>query len=258
MKEKEKGGLIIQSVDRAMDILMLLGDKLTPMSAVEISAQTGINRTTIYALLHTLESKRFIEKRPSNQYCIGPIVFQLGLAYQKNSTLVRSMEHHAPKLTEKWNYSAKLGIYNGAGKMLLLVIQTPHELTVSAPIYTGMTYPMHATALGKVLLAYLDFDLDQFVQQHPLTRYTASTVTDIEALRAGVQEIRTNGYCYETNEFMDNLSCVASPIFDENGNVVAAISLSVGTDYMKQVFNELVRDAMALSRLISYDMGWKP
>lgn len=260
MASKDSSGIIIQSVDRAIDILMLIGESKEPIPAAEISKQTGINRTTVYGLLHTLERKHFIVRNEnSGCYTIGPIAFQLGLSFQKSSSLITAMESKSSWFTDKWNYTARLGIYNGAGKLLLLLIETPHEGPVSFPFYTGMTFPMHATSMGKILLANMqETELALFLRNNPLGRYTNATLQSADALLEELEKIRTLGYCFDRGEFMDGVCCIAAPVFNAYGKVIAAVSLSSSMDNIRASENELIQDVRIMAKHVSFDLGWKP
>jgi DNA-binding IclR family transcriptional regulator len=258
MKQDGRKGIMIQSVERALTILMLVGESGHSLSAVEISRQTGINRTTVYALLNTLEAKHFISKdNNTGFYTIGPIPYQLGFNFQNNSSLIAFMEKESSLFTEKWKISARLGIYNGAGKLLVLLVQSPYE-AVSFPLRTGMTFPMHAFAMGKALLAYFSTDkLNHYLQNYPLSRQTATTIVDADKLKQELHEIREKNYAVNDNEYIDGIFCIAAPIRDSGNNVIAAVSLSGESQKVRKDFNDIIRDVQVLARLISIDLGWR-
>jgi DNA-binding IclR family transcriptional regulator len=253
-----KQGIMIQSVERALNIIILIGESSQPLSAAEISKQTGINRTTVYALLNTLESKKFII-RDSNTgfYRIGPIPYQIGLAFQNHSVLISSMEKNSRMFAEKWKLSARLGIYNGVGKLLLLLIESPYEV-IGFPFRTGMTFPMHATAMGKTLLAHFEpQELNTFLDGYSFFQYTPFTVADINKLKDDLEQIRRQKYSLDHNEYVDGLSCVAVPVYDANNKVIAAVSLSGDTSKIKRDLKDIIHDAQLMAQFISLDLGWK-
>lgn len=247
----------IQSIERALNMLELLSDTMESMSAIDISKKLNINRTTTYGILNTLVHKNYVVKAKSgSKYFIGTKLFELGSSYPYKLPLALYAAPYMTELQFKHDVSVRLAIQREIGYYMILSARVPVR---SAAMRLGEKIPSHASALGKVMLAYMPQDqLNTFLDTYDFHKYTSATITNKEALLAELEEIRVQGYGFDKGEQFANMFCLGFPIFDTNNEVVAALSLSDTMSGITEKQDNLIRDGLQFSKYISLDYGWKP
>jgi DNA-binding IclR family transcriptional regulator len=125
--------------------------------------------------------------------------------------------------------------------------------------YVGKRLPAHATGLGKVLLAALpDGSFDSLFSKRPLAALTARTISSVNQLKAELRLVRERGYAHDNQESAEGLECLAAPIFDHTGQVIAAISVSLlSARASPEHFQCILRSVQRAVREISDRMGWR-
>lgn len=256
MSKKQKDISILQSLDRALDLISILANSREPLSVIDLSKSLSANRTTIYATLNTLLMHNFIEKdETSGKYTIGPRLYELGLMYRYKFPFTSTAEKLAEMIVKKWKLQVNVGIYNDRGNVLLLLTQLPVDTPI-LPISYSM--PAYVTGLGKVLLAALpDKDLDQLLHEIDLKKYTKNTIMDKEQLKKELLMIREKGYACDNEEYIEGLSCIAAPIKDYSEKTIASISVSGGSSRIKGHKEELINEVLSMSKRISIELGWR-
>lgn len=224
-------GSLTQSVGRALKILSLFSDETPSLRVGDVSASLGLGQSTTSRLLSTLEALGYVTRdQDSGRYRLGAEVIRLGGVALNDSALRR---HALPEL-------ALVSSDTGLGANLSVLRRFPdggwgifylaHYDGAKAPrAYTlvGRRNPLHATGMGKVLLAGLPApERDHVLSELPLPSYTANTITSVGALRQAVDQVRVQGYAVENEELAFGRACVAAPIRDHTGRVVAAMSIS--------------------------------
>jgi len=253
MARKRTGeGITLQSVTKAIDVLTLLAESPAPLKATEISKATGIHPTTIYGILNTLEQRDIIEKNhTANNYSLGPELLRFGLAYERNSPIVRSASRIANQFSGKWEADVRLALLNGACEIINLRLISHRGLqNISSLLYSGqIPLPVLASSSGKVLLAFIQGERKEIF----LARNGLNITPEIESM---LNEILTLGYATDFDETFPGYSCVAAPIFGRNGLVAAAISYSGETAYIKEHKDELAAHIKSLGNFISIELGY--
>lgn len=211
-----------QSVERAAHLLKALADAgHTRMRASDLAGAAGLGLSTATRLLATLESLAFVERDPATSlYRLGPLALRVGGAAANQQPVHREARQVAQ------NLAARLGLgVNVArrhGDRLVYLINAEGELAPRSFTLLGQTNPLHATGLGKCLL--LGTERRELLGE--LTAFTAKTITDFDVLDAELDLVRARGYAMEIEELALGRACVAAPIRDRDGTVVAAISVS--------------------------------
>ncbi|SEO18005.1 transcriptional regulator, IclR family [Salinihabitans flavidus] len=222
----------IQSLDRALDVLEALaaqgGQTLT-----EIAEDLGQSPATIYRILTTLEVRGMAEADPGDQtWHVGPGAFRLGSAFLRRASVVERARPVMRSLMESTGETANLAIEKG-GKILFLSQVETHE-TIRAFSPPGTQSPLHASGIGKALLAFADpARIDGFLRD-TLEAFTPKTITDPAAMRADLDRIRVCGYSFDDEERTEGMRCIAAPILNFYGEAVAGISVSGPTHRMRE------------------------
>ena len=216
---------IIQSVERALQILNLFNEQTTELKITDISKQMGLSKSTLHSLLKTLQLHGYIDQNPENGK------YRLGM-------------------------TTHLGILDGREGVYIEKIEG--KLAAIAYSRIGRRLPVHATAIGKVLVAWLSKEeLETLLIDYCFTAYTPATITSAEALRKTLALTREQGYAFDNEENEQGVRCVAVPVWNHESRVIAALSLStltsrVNDEELASFRQQLQEAGLQLSRTLGY------
>jgi DNA-binding IclR family transcriptional regulator len=218
----------IQSVDRAARILKVLASGPRRLGVSEIADRLGLTRPTVHGLLQTLQAHGFVEQdRDSDKYQLGAGLLQLGNSYlDLNELRARSLVH-AERLAARADAAVRVGVMHGVTVVIVHHVFRPD--TTLQILEVGAELPLHASALGKAMLAFMSEETVADVLAEPLPRLTSRTLSP-RALRDELADVRERGYARERDEAILGESSVASPIFDHSGHAVGAIGVVGDTE----------------------------
>ena len=187
----------IQSIDRAVELLEAIAAAPEPQTARALADRAGLNRSTAWRILATLEHHGLVERDPAgNRYGLGFALLRLAAA-AGHEPLVRLAHPIVRALAHDTGETANLAVARRLELVYADQVQAPH---VMAPNWLGHAVPLHATSTGKAFLAALpDAELDALLRA-PLERFTDTTITDPEALRAELDGVRARGYAVSRGE----------------------------------------------------------
>ncbi|NBM19310.1 IclR family transcriptional regulator [Streptomyces sp. GC420] len=213
------------AVDKAISLLVAFGEKAsTGVGVSELARRAQLSKSTAFRVLGLLERNGVVE-RVGTDYRLGERLHHLGRAvYAPGSESVR--DFLLPYLTDLYDVTRQtvhLAVLH-CTEVVYLAKLYGHR-SAPAPSRIGGRLPAHATAVGKVLLAY-DADAAAQVTQMPLRCFTAQTITDPAQLSAELERIRRDGVAYDDRESQPDLNCVAAPVLGPGGRPVAALSVS--------------------------------
>lgn len=213
----------IQSVDRAANILKVLAAGPRRLGVSELADRLEMSRPTVHGLLQTLQGHGFVEQdRDSEKYQLGPGLLHLGNSYLDLNELRARSIVHAERLADRTKHAVRVGVMHGPR-----VIVVHHVFSPERPfqvLEVGAELPVHATALGKALLAYAPGAVVDDLIESPLERLTARTLS-AGRLRDELTQIRKGGVARERDEAVLGESSLASPVFDHSGRAVGAIGV---------------------------------
>jgi DNA-binding IclR family transcriptional regulator len=226
--EKPSRRATIQSVDRAARILKVLASGPRRLGVSEIAERLGLTRPTVHGLLQTLQAHGFVEQdRDSDKYQLGAGLLQLGNSYLDLNELRSRSLVHAERLAARADAAVRVGVMHGASVVIVHHVFRPD--TTLQILEVGAELPLHASALGKAMLAYAGDRAVADVLAEPLPRLTSRTLTPA-ALREELDDVRERGFAREKDEAVLGESSIASPIFDHSGYAVGAIGVVGDTE----------------------------
>lgn len=214
----------VQSVERAFAILQAIGLEPGGLGVTSISKQTGLPKSTVSRLLSTLEASGAIERVPGRDaYRVGPGVLAMAGRASYSRQLNVLARPYLQELAEETGETVHLCTPDG--DQVFYVDQINSRFHIQLQDWTGVRFPMHTVAAGRVFLASLSPDrLEQYLSR-PLERYTSKAITDRNVLRRHVERARAEGLSWVWEETELGLVGVAAPVEDAGGKVVAAVSL---------------------------------
>lgn len=249
---------INQSIDRTLQVLELFSVEKPEWGVTEISEALNFYKSTVHGILSTLEARGFIEKNPvTGKYWLGIKFLELGSVVLKELDVRTVAQPYMEKLSREFNETVHLGVL--VEGEVLSIEQKESSQSLRLQMYIGKRAPLHCTAVGKALMAYLpDEKITEIVNTHGLRRYTEHTITDLDALKAELEKIRAQGYAVDNMEHEEGVRCIAAPIRDSSGEVVASMSIS-GPAYRINEQNDaaIAARVKACCEEISAKMGYR-
>jgi DNA-binding IclR family transcriptional regulator len=216
----------VQSVQKFAAILTCFRQRPGDLGVSEISRITGIHKSTVSRLLSALAGEEFVICDPhSRRYRLGPSIISLAAAAEPKLFLRGLVRPYLEQLNADTGETAGFSILDGFEAVSLDAISGPRAVRAAA--WSGRRVPLHASAAGKCLLAFSPPSLfEAYVGNHTLHRYTARTITDIEAFRCDLARVSERGYSSNDEELEDGLGAVSAPLRDGSGRVLGAMNLS--------------------------------
>jgi DNA-binding IclR family transcriptional regulator len=245
----------IQSIDRAAGILKALASGPRRLGVSELAERLGLARPTVHGLLQTLQAHGFVEQdRHSDKYQLGPGLLQLGYSYLDLNELRARSISHADRLAARTGAAVRVGVMHGASVVVVHHVFRP-DATFGVP-EVGLELPLHASALGKAILAFSPGQVLDDLLTEPVPQLTKRTLGG-PALRRELETIRDQGVATERDEAVLGESSVAGPIFDHAGHAVGAIGVVDATErlYGRSLTKGVAAGVSEAARAISRELG---
>jgi DNA-binding IclR family transcriptional regulator len=250
----------VEALDRGLKVLDLFGLDAPELRLTDISERAGISKPLAYRITSTLEAGGFLTRDPdTKRYRLGIRVFQLGIVAQHSIDMRRIAHPSLQLLAAETRETVGLIVRDPQGPICVDVIESPQGLRVFAQV--GRRMPWHAGSSGKVILAYLPADEQEHIlEADHFEKFTPSTITAPNALRETLGQIRRDGYYVGTHDLDEHALGVAAPVFDHEGNVRGAVSVSAPTIRMSEPseIRWLTEQTLEITRLISRQLGYQP
>jgi DNA-binding IclR family transcriptional regulator len=216
---------MVGAVLRAIDLLEALRASGQEMGVSELARQTGMSKAAVYSTLSTLETRRLVARNPeTSMYRLGWALWELGASVPRNQNLAEAARGRMGALAHSTGETALLSVLDGDRVTYLARSESPRTLRMVAT--PGQRSPLHATASGKVLLAYQPPSFVEALLESELERFNEWTVTDPDALRKQLAQVRKRGWGAVDREFEPELASIAVPVHGPGGEVVAALALA--------------------------------
>ncbi|MEW5783988.1 MAG: IclR family transcriptional regulator [Bacillota bacterium] len=258
---KEKEGRYVQSLERALAILEVMAQEGSPLTVTELSEKVDLKISTVHRLLATLGHRGYVEQDAENsKYRLGLKILEIGNAALYYSDIRVVARAYLEELVERCNETANLAVLDGTDVVYIDQIESHNIIIVKMLAQPGNRGPVHCTASGKALLAYMPPNkLESLLAQMELTRYTNETITELEHLKKELLRVKQEGCAVDWGEMEEHVRCIAAPIFNHEAKAVASISVSgpsnrITSYYMKNELMEMVKGVAArISRKMGYN-----
>jgi IclR family KDG regulon transcriptional repressor len=248
----------VKSVDRALQILKLVARKKEGSGVTELSNGVDINKSSVYRILSTLVKHRLVEQDPSTEkYKLGYGLLELSTRLLESIDLRTEAYPFLRELEKETNEVIHLVVYDQGKVVYIEKLEGTETLRMHSQM--GRRAPVHCTAVGKAILAYLPTEqVYDILNHHGMSRHTPKTITELDPLMEQLQEVRERGFALDNEENEMGIICVAAPIFDHRAKAFAAISVSGPimrmSDERQGQLIDLVKET---SVKISQRMGYK-
>jgi DNA-binding IclR family transcriptional regulator len=235
----------VRAVEISCEIIDTLRER-NGAGVTEIANELDVTKGAVYTHLATLEENELVVKE-NNEYRLSLRFLGLG-EHVRNQMQIRDVvEKEIEKLAEESGEVAQFMVKeHGRGVYLH---KAEGENAVQTSSFVGDQNPLHSTALGKAILAFLPEErVDQIVDQHGLPAKTPNTITDRDELDEELEQTREEGLAFDHEEIFKGLQCVAAPVIDQQGELIGAVSVTGPTSRMqgsrlKEEIAEMVQHA---------------
>ncbi len=256
---KKESSYVIESLQRGLHVLSLFNRERSALTLTEIVEATGLNKSTAFRIVNTLDSSGYLERDPdSKQYRPGLKVLQLGFTAISSLEFRQLARPYLRKLSQATGESTSLGVLDDLEIIYVDRIRG-RQIIVGVILGIGSRIPAHCASMGKVILAHLPpQELARRLDQTPLTPCTSNSKIDLPIIETELAQVRQQGYATNDEELEIGLRAVAAPIWDHNNQIVAAINTSgsVRTISNERLLSELMPQVCDTAERISLALGY--
>lgn len=212
------------TLEKGLDILSLFTLTTPELSALELRQRLAIPTSTVYRLLRSMKTKRWIEDDGNGKYRLGLRLLELARVVRARLHIVDIARREMLRLSEKTGETMLLTALSGNQAVCIDLVEGRHAVRVSMD--RGVAMPLHAGASSVVLLAFLDeVRRDEILQTMSLKRYTPSTITDPKQLQRRLGRVRVEGYVFSDQEVDVGVRGIGAPVLDKQNQIIAGLSL---------------------------------
>ena len=258
--KKDKSDYTIQTVANALRLLEEFEGE-EELGVTELSRRLVLHKNNVFRLLATLEQRGYIEQSSENdRYSLSVRCLALGQAYQDSHDLLRRARPVLRTLSRETGESAHLGVLKDHDVVHVDGVVSPQLIGTASRV--GQSLPVHCTALGKVLLGCSVEEVrkayDGAIGGGALPRHTAHTIVDRDKFFEHVRTVAVQGFALDIEECEPGMTCAAVPVYDSQGQVVAALSVSGPAFRLgEQVLLEtIVPSAIHAAERLSRNLGY--
>jgi DNA-binding IclR family transcriptional regulator len=213
-------------LELSLSILETVAASPDGLSVSDVYTRFSIPRSSASILMRTFANLGYMTRDRGGFYSIGPKAFEVGASFTRNSSVFTYAGTVLDALVAATEETAHMGILSGTDVIYVCKSECSHAMRMISQV--GKRVPAHSTAVGKALLSMKPaVEIRAMYADRPLEQLTPSTVTDLDALLAQLQEIRDEGFATEQEESTAGVTCIAIPLQGKAGSGAAAISVSV-------------------------------
>ena len=250
---------VIPNLVKACEIMKVLACSPEGVSAVQIESSVNVPRTTAFRILKTLCSEEIAIKRGSLFYA-GSGLVQIGLNSLKSVKIRSAAVPFLRELAIRTNLTSHLAVPSGFQSLILEVHDSPSPLRVASR--SGTTVALNCSSTGKIFLAYLYQNmLEEYFEKTVLEKLTQNTIVTLDEMNVEIERIKRDGYAADRKEFHEDVCCLAAPVRNEKGDVIAAIGVTgAALSFMdareKQIAEAVMLTANELSNVMGFNASY--
>lgn len=247
----EKDSEYLSTLERGLKVLRAFDATHPEMQLSEVAQVTGLSPAVARRCLNTLVQLGYVAQF-GRKFLLRPEVLSFGTAYLSSMNVEQVILPPLQKLRDDTGDSASMAVLSGTDILYVAHVSTNRRIRLGATV--GTRFPVHATSLGKVLLAFQPAPvIAQYMADVSLQRFTERTVTSPDAMEQRLQSARETGYDSALDELDYGIVSVAVPVFDASRNAIASINCSTSTTRISQ--DELVRTRLPMLREAAAEIG---
>ncbi len=245
-----------RTTQRTVEILKLISRTPEGATLDDLCEKLDLPKTSAYDIVTTLAEMGMVNvaRGQKQNYTIGLMAYRIGINYTNNLDFIGIIEPVLKAFSKEVGKTVFFGIPSDHHVVYICKFEPENPIITTATV--GSKNPMYCTSLGKVILAYSDEEArEQMINRLKFTQYTENTIRNKGQLLEELKQVRERGYAFDAREMEEHMQCVGAPVFDRDGNVLGAISVSSlykpSNDY--EALGKLVSEkSMEVSRLLGF------
>jgi len=242
---------MVRSVDRAIDVLVLVGKSTEPVALPQITRELDLPRTTAFSIVRTLSKRRMLEFVDGRGYRLGQQIASLAQHAAGSKSLIGVVHPWLERISRETAETAFLAVPYGDQIVFVDKVEPSQVIRYSAQI--GTRRPLYCTAHGKIVLATKSAaELDAYLADTKLEAHSSRTIVDPAALRKEMARIRKQGFAVSDGEFETDAYAISAPLAAGRGGPLLGMVTAVGpTARMKPRKNEVARLMLDIAATLS-------
>jgi len=214
----------VQGVERCFAVIRAFDGETPSQTIAGVAERSGLTRSVARRYLFTLRDLGYVAQH-GPLFSLTPRILDVGFAYLLSVDVAQVAQPYMERIVETLHESCSAAVLDGTD--IVYVVRVPARRIMSTNLVLGSRLPAHATALGKVLLAYGSPErLEAYLAAKPLTRLTDDTITDERAFRKTLEDVRRRGWASASDESEVGVRSIAAPVFNRRNEVDAAINVA--------------------------------
>lgn len=231
----------IQVIERMMKLLDVLSYYHDPVSLKQLALETDLHPSTAHRILASMAATGFVERADPGTYRLGIRLLELGNLVKSRINIRDSAMAPMQQLHERIGESVNLGVRQG-DEIVYVERTSSGRSSIRVVHLVGARAPLHVTAAGKLYLAEDSRErLKDYARRTGLPGFTTTSITTLPALEKEIERVRRHGIAYDNEEIEQGLRCVAAPIRDDSGELVAGLSVSAPADRYNPEWAQLLK-----------------
>lgn len=245
----------VTAIERAIDVLFLFTKAKRALGVTEIANEVGLSKAVVHRILTSLRERDLLATDPeTRRYALGPAVLQIATAYREQLDIRELALEEMRQLSAATNETSTLSVRHGDRRVYVAQITPPREVKMTVPI--GGSFPLHAGASSKALLAWLsEGEIDLYLAKNPLEALTNTTIVEVAELRTELKMIRKRGFAASLGERHADAGSVAAPVLDHNQTPQAVISICGPVERMQREIPSTSAAVMLATQELSKKLG---
>jgi IclR family KDG regulon transcriptional repressor len=243
----------IQVIERMMHLLDALAGHSAPVNLKQLATQTGLHPSTAHRILGVMVENRLVDRVEPGTYRLGIRLLELGNLVKSRISVRQEALPHMQRLHQQLGETVNLSVRHDDEVVYVERTSTSNSMMRVIHII-GARAPLHITAVGKIFLSGDGPEKSmQYMQRTGLPKYTENTLTDAGRLAQELEKIRRQGYALDNEEAEKGVSCIGAGIYNDEGRLVAGLSVSAPSDRLDKAWAAQVKQtAESISRAIGH------
>ena len=243
----------VPALVKSFAIIELMAQQGLPVGINEVGRNLGLNKSTVFNIMHTLAELRVIERGPDGLFQLGTQLYVLGSVAAKRPGLIQTVHPHLVQINHETKLSAFLGIRSDLHAVIIDKVDDAFDIKISSEV--GMRLSLFAGAGGKALISTLpDAEIDRILANANLKPYTSKTIADKAAFKEAVLRVRQEGIAFDMEEYIPGIVALAVPLNTCRSDCQAAI-WAVGLS--QQVRTETFFECAALLKRVGAEINFR-
>jgi DNA-binding IclR family transcriptional regulator len=233
----------IQVIDRMMSLLGALSRHASPVNLKQLAAETRLHPSTAHRILSVLVGNRLVDRVEPGTYRLGFRLLELGNLVKLRISVRQEALPHMQNLHQQLGETINLSVRHD-DEVVYIERTSGNSSMMRVVQIIGARAPLHITAVGKIFLAEDGPEkCDEYARRTGLPRYTDHTLTDANALAKELEKVKRQGYAFDNEEAEKGVSCIGAGIYNDEGRLVAGLSVSAPSDRLSKVWATQVHQA---------------